>query len=271
MPGAGRSRRPARPTRCWPAYAASWGIDGLIGITAAGAHLDRLAEQGDIAGMVAVFDEVVDVVRALYTEFFGARIRLSAIALGHLADAAQAAPAAERAGLAARREELVDAWRAWRRRPSSTSARSVRRGGPGWPGSSAEQLRLRWLAGVEPPPVDELVEAWREAVACVRVTSATPSRRPGRAAAWPTCSTPRGAADEARAVLAAAREIADRARAPSRCWRTLGACARRHAARRRSRRAGVDLTPRESEVLALVAEGAATARWPRRCSSAPRR
>ena len=130
--------------------------------------------------------------------------------------------------------------------------------------AEAEHSRLRWLAGVEPPPLEELVRLWTATVAGFEVFrhEFELARSRARLAAVLRAS---GDASGAEAHAEAAREVAQR----------LGAAALLHELAApgpgrapRSARAGTtptrrrpddvaagQLTPREAEVLALVAQG----------------
>jgi len=114
----------------------------------------------------------------------------------------------------------------------------------------AEHLRLRWLADVEPPDEEELTVAWERTVAGFEQMAhpyelarsqarlASVLRATGRSA------EARALADEARAAAHAlgARPLLDQ-------LRELG------QSRQRDIRADTGLTARETEILALVAQG----------------
>ena len=117
----------------------------------------------------------------------------------------------------------------------------------------AETLRARWLAGVDAPPQDALVDAWREAeqlfedfghVYELATVRADPGRHPAR--------------DRRHRRRPRARRPGPRGRAPARCPAAARRAARPSAARRSaSRRSGVRHPHRRArrEILALVAEG----------------
>ena len=124
----------------------------------------RAAAAGDPRGALAVYDDVSPTVVPLWHEWFQARLRLATLVVGAFASAA-AAPVRRRA----------------RRRPRAEVDRLMADGGrvidfyAPYDGShgpeyrmwvarrTAEHLRWRWLAQVDPPSADELVEAWRAA------------------------------------------------------------------------------------------------------------
>jgi DNA-binding CsgD family transcriptional regulator len=115
----------------------------------------------------------------------------------------------------------------------------------------AETLRARWLAGVDAPPQDELVQVWREAeqlyddfghvheLATVRAVLAGILRATGDTAAA------REVGDQAREVARrmGAQPLLDRLRAQG------------SSPARADGPASDTLTAREAEILALVAEG----------------
>jgi DNA-binding CsgD family transcriptional regulator len=118
----------------------------------------------------------------------------------------------------------------------------------------AEHLRLRWLADVEPPEEKELVRAWEEAVAAFEAmgNAFETARSQARLGAVLRAA---GRADEAQPLLAAARETATRLGAKP-LLAELGQVSGRARETRDHRSDGAaDLTGREREILALVAEG----------------
>jgi DNA-binding NarL/FixJ family response regulator len=228
-----------------------WGTDGLTAISAATAELLRAAAAGDAAGAVRVYDDVVETVVPLWHDWFQARLRLATLVVGALANAAAHQSADERAVARVEVERMVadggrvidfyapydgshgPEYRMW----------AARR--------TAEHLRWRWLAQVDPPSSDELLEAWRAAeetavaygsvpeIAQVRVRLAGVLRATGDAAgAREAADLAREAAHamDAKPLLA---ELTAQGSTPAPATATGGA----------------SLTPRESEILALVAEG----------------
>ncbi len=117
----------------------------------------------------------------------------------------------------------------------------------------AEHLRLRWLSGVDTPDEDELVTAWQRSVAGFERYPHVFELARSRAR---LAAVLRSVGDQS-----AAREQADAARATARALgaepllaelRALGITAPR---RDPATRVDEALTPREREILALVAEG----------------
>ena len=233
-----------------------WDRDGLVGISAAAAEIDWHGARGDVPATLATFDRAVDVVGRMLSENFQARIRLTALVLGHLADAAAGAPAAERAGLTARAPELL----AGVDRVMERVRRRKRPFGPegvAWVERvHAEHLRLRWLAGVEEPAAAELLAAWQRTVAAFEVLG-HPFEVARSQARLASVLRATGRVDEARALSDAARATAVRLGAAP-LLAELGAAAEVRPRQARDT-AGSALTTREVEILALVAEGRSNA------------
>lgn len=228
-----------------------WEHDGAIAIHSAVAELADAAATGDPAAVLAVHDDVVGVLSRLWTEWFSARTRLAAVTAGAVADALPGVPAAERPHWVA----VVDRLRAEGHTVVERYADPSGHWGPegrAWVARlDAEALRAHWSAGVDTPPVDELVGAWRTAealfaafghvheTACVRAVLAGILRASGDQAA---AREPADAAREAAHRLGA-RPLLERLRAQG------------STPRPREATAPDALTPREAEILALVAQG----------------
>jgi DNA-binding CsgD family transcriptional regulator/tetratricopeptide (TPR) repeat protein len=236
-----------------PGLRAWWQRDGLIGITSGGAAIELLGHSGDIAGADAMYRDVIATVSKLWQNMaFDARLRLSALLLGHLASAAAAASVSERADLVARGAELARAAEA------VTDRHDDRQGpeGRAWTARArAEHARLRWLAGVDAPPEADLVSAWRETVSAFErfghVHETARSR--ARLAAVLRAS---GQATEAAEEAALAREAAVRLGARPLLAELNALTGSTATSARTTRSPGSDaLTPREVEVLVLVAAG----------------
>jgi DNA-binding CsgD family transcriptional regulator len=225
----------------------TWASDGVVVVFTAAIEMVAAGRAGDHADALRVYDDAVELLGRIWHPWFIARVRLAAVALGVLADAMPGLPAAERTRLlddvdrlAADGAKAVATWdhtRGWGPEGQAWEARVT-----------AEALRARWLAGADLEP-GGLVEAWREVeqrfdvfghvleLATVRVALASVLRASGDAA---------GAA-----------HVADQARTAA---RALGAQPLLDAlgslAATRAGSADVEsLTPREAEILALVADG----------------
>ncbi len=232
-----------------------WRRDGLIAILGGAPAMELYGDQGDLDAARALHDEVIAAVAGLW-QFpeFQARIRLHTLLLGIIATEAGRASAADRLELAREGDELV---RSIDEVAAHGALRGRRRGpeGEAWLArAAAEHSRLRWLSGADPDSEAELVDLWRRSVAAFErfghVLETARSRARLAAALRAT-----GRAAEAKAEVARARAVADRLGAePLRAeLRALGAP--RTARQTSQSRRDEPLTPREQEVLVLVAEG----------------
>lgn len=232
-----------------------WERDGVIAIWCGAAAIDLYGDRGELSAALAVHDDVVTTVGGMWQcADFQARVRLAGLVLGQLCAAAARSSTEERTALTARAAQLanlVDSAltrvdRQFGRRGLELLAWVAR--------AHAEQLRLRWLTGVDAPSEDELVSAWREAVAGFeRYPNVFElARTQTRLAAVLRAS---GDVVGARPHLDAARATAHRLGAEPLLaeQRALGAT----GSARADRTTPLDqsLTPREAEILALVAQG----------------
>lgn len=229
-----------------------WERDGMIAILSGGSAIDLHGDTGDLPAAAAAHDELVTWVTMLWRDhLFEARIRMSALLLGQMCAQAPRSGARERSELASRGAELLDVADA----VAGKGLLARRRRGPeseAWIARvSAEHARLRWLTGVDPPGGETLIEVWRSVVAAFEgfghVFEVARSRA-RLAAALRAVGQPGEAEEQVRL----AREVALRLGAEPLLaeLRPLGP-ARRVA----PLRGGQPLTPRELEVLALVAQG----------------
>ncbi len=231
-----------------------WDSDGMFSILSGGALIDLYGDQGDLAGAQAAHDHVLEVIRRHWdSQFFMARIRLSALMIGQLATAAANATADERGDLVTRGADLAAA-------AEETFNRGLRRWkvigpeGRAWLSRGrAELARLGWITGQDPPDQVALVAAWSQAVddftsfGHVFETARSQARLAAILRAL-------GQVAEARPLLESARRTADGLGAAPLLaeLRALGS-----TAPRRTDSAGHDtrLTTREREILTLVAQG----------------
>ena len=143
-----------------------WSRDGLIAITSGGAAIELYGYLGDIDAATATHAEVVSSVSRVWQYMvFGARVRLAALLLGQLANAASRATATERERLVRQGDQLA--------RSALEVAASVRHNGPegrAWASRvAAENARLHWLGGgADSTPEAGLIEAWQEICRRVR-------------------------------------------------------------------------------------------------------
>ncbi|HET7305989.1 MAG TPA: LuxR C-terminal-related transcriptional regulator [Segeticoccus sp.] len=250
-----------------------WETDGFIGIVSAGAMIDLHGATGDLEAAIAVHDEVVTLLERQWRPRFEARLRLSSLLLAHLTTAAATAPTDRRAELVEQGRRL---WQAGRESAETARTRPEPRidavtvpemaeaPAPTELGAEsaawlarleAEWLRLRWVAGVDTPAEPELVEAWRDSVdrftgyPNVFERARSQARLAAVLRASGDTAGAREAGDEARAT--AHRLGADPLLAELRSF-GVAAVARRGA---RVGASAPELTAREREILALVAQG----------------
>lgn len=229
-----------------------WGTDGMLAILVAGPAIDMYGNAGDIAGAIAIHDEVVQRVSGLWQHAdFQARVRLSALLLGQLAAHVATAGAGDRVELARRGSELGAA-----AERAVTGSRSATVGveAVAWLARArAEHLRLRWLTGGDPPDQDELIAGWQASIeGFTRYPHAFELARSQTRLAAVLRSL--GQVEAARALTDGARATARRLQAAP-LLAELRAPGTTAVPRRDSVPTDQSLTPREHEVLELVAEG----------------
>lgn len=228
-----------------------WEREGSIAIQAAELQTVCAGRREDAAAVLAAYDEAVSVLGGIWHEWFSARIRLATVAIGALAPLVPRMSTAEREQVVRDVDRLHADGHQVLVRYTDPSGHWGPEGRAWVKRLDAETLRVRWLAGVDAPPQDVLVEIWREAVRLFDDfghVHETARVRAGLAAILRATGDP-----------AAARVEADRARETARLLgaqplldelRALGATPTRPAA------ASDDaLTAREAEILTHVAAG----------------
>ncbi|WP_167305907.1 helix-turn-helix transcriptional regulator [Nocardioides euryhalodurans] len=232
-----------------PSLRRHWADEGLIVIHSSALEMRVAGRRGDAEGVLTSYDDAVAILSRLWHPWFGARIRLAAVALDALAELAPEATGERRTWLLATADRLhADGHVVLDRSQGQASFWGPE--GQAWAERlDAEHLRLRWLAG-DPPSLADLLGAWRRTealteafgdvheLARVRAVLAGVLRATGDVAA-------------AREVAAAVRETA-LALGATPLLEQLGDLGE---ARERHGPGSVVLTPREQEILALVAAG----------------
>jgi DNA-binding NarL/FixJ family response regulator/tetratricopeptide (TPR) repeat protein len=231
-----------------------WQRDGMLAVLSGGALIDLHADDGDLESASSAHEATLHTVTELWsTPWFLGRIRLHALLLGQLASAVGQSSESDRGLSVSRGDELAAA-------AEVAAARGVRRlGAPGPEGRAwaartrAEHLRLLWLSGVGAPDLTVLRESWQEAVAAFE--------RLGHAFELARSQSRLAAVLRAAGDSPGARRLADQARATATSLgagpllgelRKLGDAPRRRAP---SPGSAGSLTPRETEILALLAQG----------------
>jgi DNA-binding CsgD family transcriptional regulator len=225
-----------------------WRRDGLIAVLSGAAAIELRGQRDGAEGAIAAYDDVVELLSDLWDPTFQARVRMAGLALGQLVDAAPATPSGARAELCAHADRLVADAEAVL---ASLDERERRFGAEGQAWVSrlhACRLHLDWVCGTG---ADEaaLVEAWRADVAAFEEFGEVYEVARARAR-LATVLRAAGHPDEAQAEAARVREVASRLGA-----RPLLAMVEQVGGRAPAAERSTDLTPREREILALVAEG----------------
>ncbi len=230
-----------------------WRREGAVAIVAAAVEMVAAGRRDDPAAALGTYDEAVAVLSRTWHEWFSARVRLAAVAVGVLADAMVGRSHAEREQLVAESARLHADGHAVLDRYADRSGHWGPEGRAWIKRLDAEALRARWLAGVDAPPPESLVDTWREAetlvaefghvheMAVVRTKLSGILRATGDAVG-------------AREVGDLAREAAHRLGAQP-VLDELRAIGSAPAARDAGGEAGATLTAREREILGHVAEG----------------
>jgi DNA-binding CsgD family transcriptional regulator len=252
MVAAGRGERPALAT--YDRTRSMWDRDGMLGLCVGAAAIDLHGDRGDVQGVLRVHDEAIAVLTKVWYEHFQGRIRLSALVLGQLANAAARAPLAERPQLTARADELAGVVDAIRQRVKNAK-RPFGPEGLAWVARGhAEHLRMRWLADVDSPEEKELVEAWEEAVTAFEAMGHTFETARSRARLGAVLRSA-GRAAEAREHLDAARTAAHELGAHPLLEELRDLVPASGRSREGGGRRDAELTAREREILGLVAQG----------------
>lgn len=231
-----------------------WQREGRVALYSGIGALEIFEQRGDEQAALALIDDLVESLGALWLDpWFLGRIQLSAMGIAVLCTVAARAPESAHERLAAEGERLLADGR--------TSAdkglprgRTLGREAQAWLARlEADGARLRWLTGQRAPAAEELVDAWRSAVAAFDFGQVVQQTRARIRLAEALRAV--GRADEAVETAELARADAERmgARPMLDQLRALGASGRRSADDGRS--GLVALTDRERDVLAHLVDG----------------
>jgi DNA-binding CsgD family transcriptional regulator len=137
----------------------------MVAILAGVAGIDLHGDAGDIDTAIALHDEVVASVTSLWrTPFFGARIRLSALLIGQLASEAARTPGDARKDLCRLGQELVGAAEEYMARSHAIHRHEGPEARAWLLRVRSEYVRLQWLSGVDIPTGAEMVASWESTV-----------------------------------------------------------------------------------------------------------
>ena len=227
-----------------------WSLEGLVTIYSSGLEIELAGRRHDAAGAVRVYDETVKVMRRIWHEWFSARVRLGAITLRAIAESMPQLSAEERAAVLDDAERIHNDGYTVLEHYKDPSGFWGPEGRAWMKRLDAELMRARWLSGIDAPPADALVQVWRDAVVMYDDFGFTHETAQVQATLSGILRTIGDAAG--------ARELGDLARATA---HDLGAqpildeLRASGSAPTRAETSSDVLTPREAEILALVAQG----------------
>ena len=227
-----------------------WHKEGLLPIHASPMEMELAGRRGDADGVLSSYDAAVETITRIWHPWFSARIRLAALAIGELARVMPQLPTSERPTYLEHTARLLTDGHTVLERYTDPAETWGPEGRAWFKRLDAEALRVQWLAGLEPPPLEALVATWQETVSLTEEFGDVYELARVRAT---LAGIHRAAGD-----TAAARVLGDLARATAHelgahplleDLRAIGSAPTRGAA------ASDALTPREQEILGLVAEG----------------
>ena len=229
----------------FPAVRERWHREGMIAMVAGAAAIDLVSWRDGAAAAVGQYDDLCDVLAPMWSASFGGRLKLATLALGALADEAPRTSTAGRDDVRRTAERLVaDAERVIAVRDERERAFGLE--GRAWEARlRGEALRLEWLLSGK-VDLAELTSRWREAAALFEELG-HPWEEARARAHLATVLRAAGDTEAGGAEASRARDLARRIGA-ARLLDEVGDVAR----------AGGEthtLTPREREILRLVAEG----------------
>ncbi len=235
-----------------PRLRAFWEKDGSVAITGSPAVIELHALAGNRPAALAEHDDLVATLSRLWRDFFHGRVRIAAVTVAALTHGITDEPADVRAQVATQVATVLEG--------GETALRQLRELGTEWGPEGAawarrlhaERLRFGWLSGIAPPTEEDLVEALRadlagfEAMGHVYEIARAQTRLAVVLHAAGDQTGARAVGDLARATATrlGAQPLLDDLRAAGRAP---------HRSRASTRDA--ELTPREQEILALVATG----------------
>ncbi|MCW2492250.1 MAG: transcriptional regulator, LuxR family [Frankiales bacterium] len=232
-----------------------WRWDGLTAVWALTQAVELFTQLGETDRALAAHDELVELIVDVWRQpWFMARVRLSAVTIAALSASVTSLPAAGRKAAVNRAIRLhADGHKTLD--PTASRSRSVGPEGRAWLCRlDAEYARLRWLADIDPPEIEEHLRLWRMTV---EAFAGEPYERVRSLARLAAVLKACGRSAEAATAVAEASEWARRLQASPLLneLRSLGPVD--EPAKRASGAGGplASLTSRENDVLALLVEG----------------
>lgn len=238
----------------------SWAEDGWNAILAGAAAIDVYGDEGRLDRAEQTYGEVVSLVSRLWgVPWFFGQVRLAAVLLGQMGQNITSVPQAERAALIERAVAISDVGQETMQARARTS-RPMGPEGRAWSlRVDAEMLRLRWLTGIEAAPEGQLRSAWEQTIEAFE-TLGHPFELARTRSRLAAVLRAQGDTATAREHVTLARETASRLGAlPLLAELSLvdpdAGSTRAAQTPSGSGPAAPELTPREREVLVLVAQG----------------
>ena len=236
----------------------TWSEDGWNAILAGAAAIDVYGDEGRLDRAEQTYEEVVTAVSTLWAVpwFFG-QVRLAGVLLGQMGNNVAAVAQADRPALLERATEIAEA----AQQTIEARAQASRPMGPeghAWHKRLVAELgRLRWLTGLEPVAEDELRAGWEASVEAFE-SLGHPFEVARSRARLAAVLRAQGEPSGARAEVERARGVATALGALP-LLAELSAVDPSHGAAGRPGDGAApgtpELTPREREVLTLVAQG----------------
>ncbi|WP_375002046.1 AAA family ATPase [Aeromicrobium sp. CTD01-1L150] len=222
---------------------ARWDLDVALAVHSGTALIDLAADHVQ-AG--AAHDELLEVLDAVWRESLGPqRLRMGGLLIGRLAHAVPHTATGEHAVMLERAEAALEAARA-----SAAAFPQLGPEGRAWLARvEAEADRFRWLTGIDPPTAEALVDGWQRTTEAFEAFGEV-YEQARSATRLAQVLKAQGRTSEAEPLLHEARTIAQRLGARPLLAEISGLSTGGEAADR-----SAELTPREIEVLSLVAAG----------------
>ncbi len=148
-----------------------WPVDSLVVVLTTGGGMQVLGNAGEVEAAVGLVEDAVSVLDRAWGRTYQALVRFAALLTGICAGAVSRADPRARARLVEVCEQLGErAHAALAEVQTSPGSRYASAGleTQAWAHRlTAEQLRLRWLAGCEPGTLEEMTSAWQASVAAM--------------------------------------------------------------------------------------------------------